>query len=161
MGNCKRRGQSGFTLIEVMIVAAIVGILTSIVMPEIRSYQARAKVTEAMLLLTSCRNVIHDVYLSGGDRPAAGNWGCEAEQPSRFVFEVTTTDDGVVRLQLGNQIGDLRLSLFVISLAPLNSAGNVMREEDLGSPIRRWRCGAPADGTDLNPNYLPSSCRGS
>lgn len=161
MGNRKRSGQSGFTLIEVMIVAAIVGILTSIVMPEIRSYQARAKVSEALLLLTNCRNVIHEVYLSGSDRPVAGSWGCEGDQPSRFVFGVTTSDEGIVRLQLGNNIGDLRLSLFIITLAPLNGSGNVMREEDLGTPVRRWRCGAPVDGTDLNPNYLPSSCRGS
>ena len=161
MGTGKRSAQSGFTLIEVMIVAAIVGILTSIVMPEIRGYQARAKVSEAMLLLTNCRNIVHEIYVSGSDRPAAGNWGCESDQPSRFVFGVTTSDEGIVRLQLGNEIGDLRLSLFIISLAPLNGSGNVMREEDLGTPVRRWRCGSPLDGTDLNPNYLPSSCRGS
>jgi type IV pilus assembly protein PilA len=154
------KAQAGFTLIEVMIVAAILGILSVIILPEIRGYQARAKVSEAMLLLSQCRNTVHEAYLSGNNRPTAGTWGCEADKPSRFVFGIDTTDDGVVLLTLGNEIGDLRLSLFKITLAPLNGSGNLMREEDLGTPIRRWRCGAAADGTDLNSNYLPSSCRG-
>jgi type IV pilus assembly protein PilA len=160
MGKWKRSAQSGFTLIELMIVVAIVGILSAIVMPEVRGYTARAKVSEAMLLLTNCRNLVHEIYLSGNSRPLAGNWGCEADRPSKFVFGINTTEDGTVRLQLGNEIGDLRLALYVITLAPLNGAGNVMREEDLGTPVRRWRCGSPADGTDLSTTYLPASCRG-
>jgi type IV pilus assembly protein PilA len=162
MGNRGNRGkaQSGFTLIELMIVVAVIGLLAAVVMPEVRGYSARAKVSEAMMVLTNCRNVVHEVYLSSNNRPGAGNWGCEADRPSKFVFGISTTDDGVIRLQLGNEINDLRLSLFVITLAPLNGSGNVMREEDLGTPVRRWRCGATVDGTDLSHNYLPSTCRG-
>ena len=162
MGNRGNWGkaQSGFTLIELMIVVAVIGLLSAIVMPEVRGYSARAKVSEAMMVLTNCRNIVHEVYLSGNNRPGGGNWGCEADRPSKFVFAINTTDDGIVRLQLGNEINDLRLSLFVITLAPLNGSGNVMREEDLGTPVRRWRCGATVDGTDLSHNYLPASCRG-
>jgi len=160
MGNGKSSRQSGFTLIEVMIVAAIIGILTSVMMPSVRGFQARAKVSEAILALSNCRNVIHDVYLSGSAIPGADTWGCEAERPSRFVERIRTSDAGVVTLTLGNEIGDLRLAIHDITFAPLNGSGIVMREEDLGTPVRRWRCGATVDGTDVKADFLPSSCRG-
>ena len=156
----KRHGETGFTLIEVMIVVAVIGILTSIAMPAFRDYSARSKVTEALIQLTNCRNVIQEVYTSGGSLPGIGNWGCEAENPSKFVERITTTDVGIVLVTLGGQVNDLRLSQKDVSMAPLNASGQVMSDLDVGSPVRRWRCGAPGDGTDLNPNFLPSSCRG-
>jgi type IV pilus assembly protein PilA len=154
------RKESGFTLIELMIVVAIIGILASIAMPAFRDYTARAKVSEGLVMLTNCRNIIQEVYLSGGSLPGIGNWGCEAEGPSKFVERITTTDNGIVVLTLGGAINDLRLSQKDITLAPLNSANQVMTDLDVGTPVRSWRCGAVADGTDLNSNFLPSSCRG-
>jgi type IV pilus assembly protein PilA len=138
----------------------VIGILASILMPEVRSYQARAKVSEAILAFSNCRNIIHEVYLSGSSIPGADNWGCEVEKPSRFVERIRTDDAGVIRLTLGNEIGDLRLAIHDITMAPLNGSGMIMREDDLGTPVRRWRCGSAADGTDVKPHYLPSSCRG-
>jgi type IV pilus assembly protein PilA len=155
-----RTGQRGFTLIELMIVVAVIGILASVMMPQVRSYTARAKVSEAVLAFSNCRNVIHDVYLSASSLPGADNWGCEVEKPSRFVERIRTNDAGVIRITLGNEIGDLRLAIHDITMAPLNSSGMVMREEDLGSPVRRWRCGSTIDGTDVKPDFLPASCRG-
>jgi len=160
MGNRNRSKQAGFTLIEVMVVTAVIGILASILMPQVRSYTARTKVSEAILALTNCRNIIHEVYLSGSDIPGADNWGCEVERPSRFVERIRTTDEGLIRLTLGNEIGDLRLAIHDITLAPLNGAGQLMREDDLGTPVRRWRCGASVDGTDVKAEFLPSTCRG-
>ena len=154
------RRESGFTLIELMIVVAIVGILASVAMPQFRDYTARAKITEALVQLTNCRNIIQEVYLSGGSLPGIGNWGCEAENPSKFVERITTTDNGIVVLTVGGQIGDLRLSQKDITMAPLNASNNVMTDIDMGTPVRRWRCGSTTDGTDLDHNYLPSSCRG-
>jgi type IV pilus assembly protein PilA len=155
-----RTGHKGFTLIEVMIVVAVMGILVSILMPQVRSYQARAKVSEAVLAFSNCRNTIHEVYLSASSTPGADNWGCEVEKPSRYVERIRTDDAGVIRITLGNEVGDLRLAIHDITLAPLNGSGMVMREEDLGSPVRRWRCGSTIDGTDVKPDYLPASCRG-
>jgi type IV pilus assembly protein PilA len=160
MGKRKKSTQAGFTIVEVLIVSVIIGILTSILMPQFHSYTARTKVSEAIIALTNCRNTVHEVYLSGSDLPGADNWGCELERPTRFVERIRTTDEGIVRLTLGNEIGDLRLAIHDITLAPLNAAGNIMREEDLGTPVRRWRCGSPADGTDVKRELLPSSCGG-
>jgi type IV pilus assembly protein PilA len=158
--NAHRGKQSGFTLIEVMIVVAIIGIIASVAMPSMRNYAARAKVTEALMLLNNCRNQIQEVYTSGSDLPGADNWGCEATNPSKYVASVSTTDNGVVKVRLGNQVGDLRLAQFDITLAPLNGAGQPMDEDDLGTPVRRWRCGSTVDGTDLKRDFLPSSCSG-
>jgi type IV pilus assembly protein PilA len=155
-----RGRQSGFTLIEVMIVVAIIGIISMIAMPEIRGYQARAKVSEAMLLITNCRNQIQEVYLSGDDLPGADEWGCEAERPSKYVERIRTKAYGIVVVTLSNEVGDGRLAIHDITLAPLNRSGTLMGDSDLGTAIRRWRCGSATDGTDVLPNLLPSTCRG-
>ena len=143
-----------------MIVVAIIGILASVAMPAFRDYSARAKVTEAIIQLNNCRNTIQEVYMSGGALPGVDEWGCEGTGVSRFVERISTTAEGIVLVTLSGNVADLRLAFHDVSLAPLNSAGQVMNDLDTGSPVRRWRCGSPADGTDLNPNFLPSSCRG-
>ena len=157
----RRNSQSGFTLIELMIVVAIIGILASVAMPAFRDYSARAKVTEAIVQLNNCRNTIQEVYMSGGVLPGVDEWGCEGTGVSRFVERISTTAEGIVKVTISSNVSDLRLAFHDISMAPLNSAGQVMSDLDTGSPVRRWRCGATADGTDLNANFLPSSCRGS
>ena len=159
----RRQGKArGFTLVELMGVIAILGVIFILVMPYIRGYTIRAKVTEAMLVLAQCRNQVYELYASGNDLPLVDNsYGCEADNPSRFVDAVNTTTDGIILVTLGNQIGDLRLALFKISLAPLNGSGLRMSDADLGTPVRRWRCGSALDGTDteLHP-YLPNTCKG-
>ena len=161
-----RRAQSGFTLIEVMIVVAVIGILASVAMPAFHDYARRAKITEALLALSTCRDIVSEIYLAGGPLPAAGNWGCEATNPSKFVERIDTDANGIVYVTLGNQIADLRLSQKDVTLEPLNSSNAVMSDLDSGNAVRRWRCGnpglSPGGGalTDLNPSYLPSTCRG-
>jgi len=155
-----RNSQAGFTLIEVMIVVAVIGILAAVAMPTFRDYSARAKVTEALVQLTNCRNIIQEVYMSGGALPGVDGWGCEADNPSKFVERISTTNEGIVKVTLGGQVGDLRLAFHDITMAPMNSSNQVMGDLDVGSAVRRWRCGSTTDGTDLNPNFLPASCRG-
>jgi len=60
-----------------------------------------------------------------------------------------------------HEVGDGRLAIHDITLAPLSRTGALMGDSDLGTAIRRWRCGSAADGTDVLPSLLPSSCRGS
>jgi type IV pilus assembly protein PilA len=156
----RRRAQAGFTLPELLIVVAIIGVLAALMMPSIRGYAARAKVAEAMLMITQCRNQVSEGYAYGSDLPDANAWGCEVDNPSRYVDSIRTSYRGKITLKLGNEIGDLRLSLADITLTPLNGAGQEMDDVDLGTPIRRWRCGSAADGTDLKHDYLPSTCRG-
>ena len=165
MGN--HRSQAGFTFIELMSVLAIIGILTTIALPNIKNYSARAQVSEAILALTSCRSTVQEVYLSGGSAlPAAGEWGCErgtvvgTAPPSKFVESITTTADGVIVVTLGAGVGDARIAIHDISMAPIHRAGHLMTDADLGDGVHRWRCGATTDGTTVDQTFLPSTCRG-
>ena len=151
-----KKGQSGFTIIEIMLVVVIIGILAVIGVRAANGYTVRAKVSEALLALTNCRTVVSEIYQSADTLPGPNNWGCEAAGSSKFVDTITTTDKGIIRVGLRG-VGDLRIDFHTISLAPLDNTGTLMT--DVGR-VARWRCGAAVDGTDLNLEFLPGTCRG-
>ena len=71
--------QKGFTLTELMIIVAIIGILTSLVLPVYQDYAVRTKMSEVILELSSCRVSITEVYQTGADTaPGPNGWGCES-----------------------------------------------------------------------------------
>jgi len=149
--------QGGFTIVEIMAVVAIIGVLAVIVLPSVKANTIRVKMSEALLNFSGCKAIITEVYLSGGDSPGGGNWGCEvAANASTYVDNITTTDEGVITVWL-HGFGDLRLNTHRLSLTPLDATGNVMTG---GGYVARWRCGSPADGTDVPAQFLPASCRG-
>ena len=154
--------QSGFTIIEIMIVVVIIGILAVVAIRAANGYAVRAKVAEAVLALSACRTVVGEVYMSADVLPGPGDtWGCEATGSSKFVssISVDTTADprpGVIKVDVRG-VGDLRVDFHSITLAPLDSAG--VRLTDVGR-VARWRCGAAVDGTDVNAEFLPGTCRG-
>jgi len=152
-----QRQQGGFTIIEIMIVVTVIGVLAALALPALRVDAVRAKVSEAILAFATCKNLVTETYMSGGDPPAPGDtWGCEVTGPSTYVSNVyVQAPEGIIRITL---TGDNRLNTFVVSLAPLDATGAYVSAT--GDEIRSWRCGATADGTDLDSKYLPSSCRG-
>ena len=160
LSTCKTNSQSGFTIVELMIVTAIIGILAALVLPSARSNALRAKVSEALLAFSGCKNAVAEVYLSGSDSPGAGQWGCEVDPgpASTYVKTIKTTDEGIIRIELQ---GDLRFNSFEIALAPLDATGNLA---SAGSTIRSWRCGNPNDLNSaiyaLDPKFLPGTCHG-
>jgi len=153
----RTNSQAGFTIVEVMIVCMIIGVLAALVMPSMRANAVRAKMSEAILALSTCKNAITELYNSGGDPPGAGNWGCEATNVSVYVDFITTTDEGVIKASLRG-FNDLRINTHDITLAPLDNTGNLPAP---GAAVRSWRCGSPVDTTmPVPPQYLPGSCRG-
>ena len=153
----KNNSQAGFTIVEIMIVTMIIGVLAAVVLPNFRINAVRAKMSEAVIALSACRNMISEVYISADVPPGAGNWGCEViTGASTYVDSITTTDLGTVKASLQG-FGDLRIDFHNLTLTPLDNTGN---PPGVGNPVATWRCGSPVDGTDVPSQYLPSTCRG-
>jgi type IV pilus assembly protein PilA len=155
-----RRTNAGFTILEVMGVIMIMGVLTALVLPTIRVNTVRAKMSEVIMAFAPCRNMITEVYLSGGDPPPNGEWGCEiTTDASIYVDSITTHDFGMIKVSLRG-FKDGRLDTKDVTLMPLDNTGTPPAGG--GTPVRRWRCGSATDGTGTTVplEYLPSSCRG-
>jgi type IV pilus assembly protein PilA len=153
-----KRLQQGFTLIELMIVVAIIGILAAVALPAYQDYTIRAKVSEVILALSACRTSITEVYQSSSSSPGGGNWGCEATSGgTKYVGAIATDDDGKVTATVQGITG---VSGNVTITPMANSTTAATAAANMGSGLHGWRCGATADGTTLSSKYLPGSCRG-
>ena len=154
--------QKGFTLIELMIVVAIIGILAAVALPAYQDYTIRAKMSEVILAMSACRTSITEVYQSGGAPTMAANgWGCEIapSQATKYVAQVTTSANGAITAKVRGISASVDNSL--VTLVPLASAGTPAVYSGGSQSLFGWRCGdTTTDGTSVNLKYLPGSCRG-
>ena len=154
-----KKTQQGFTLIELMIVVAIIGILAAIALPAYQYYVIKSKVSEGILATSQCRTTVSEVYQTG-DTGSGGidNWGCgEGTTVTQYVSGISTTANGGIQVTLQNIDGAVDTQ--VITLVPVDSSDTALTVAAIPTQVYGFRCGDAADGTSVPGKYLPGSCK--
>jgi type IV pilus assembly protein PilA len=156
--------QKGFTLIELMIVVAIIGILAAIAIPAYQDYTIRAQVTEGLNLASDLKAGVGELFAQTGtftgiDTTALGISGGATSKSGKYVEQIDV-QDGIITITYGKQANSA-ISTQTLSLAPASNAnGDVV-----------WICGkhalpsgvtggsGAATGTSLLGKYMPANCR--
>lgn len=143
----KKNVQKGFTLIELMIAVAIVGILSAVALPAYTDYTVRAQVTEGISLASGAKAFVAEYYANKGDFPDATSVAEYPGAKGKFVDTVAITEgNGVITATFGGDANS-NISGEAITLTPTPEAnGNLS-----------WECAAAA--STMEAKYLPSSCK--
>ena len=163
--------QKGFTLIELMIVVAIIGILAAIAIPAYQDYTIRAQVSEGLNLAAAAKAAVAETFLNRGaapaNRTAAGMSATNTDTKGKYVSSVDI-NNGVIMVQYGGTEVNNAINGATLGLTPYVTADNSVA----------WKCGfanAPGGLTALMPGlsaanngtlgdatnskYLPAACR--
>ncbi len=156
-----RTMQKGFTLIELMIVVAIIGILAAVALPAYQDYTVRAKNSEVILAASGCRTSVTEVIQSSSSLPTANDmYGCESSiATSQYVRSISTTPGGTITVTsqgIKNSNAATPAEGGIVTLIPFLADG--VTSPAAGQSVGKWVCGGT--GTTIASKFLPGSCRG-
>ena len=154
--------QKGFTLIELMIVIAIIGILAAIAIPAYQNYTIRAQVTEGLTLGDGWKTAIAEYYANTGNWPTQTNLTGTCISSGKYESAVTVAAGGVIQITYGGTQVNSKISGCNLAIVPYVNANNDVL----------WICGSAATpaaasatmatgavfSTTVSPQYLPTSC---
>lgn len=155
--------QQGFTLIELMIVVAIVGILMAVALPAYQDYSARAKISEVMLQVSACKTSLSEYFQTNGSIPPAGAnranaVGCNTTAETKYMAADLWVDGVTGKIHSGTirnvaaEINGQR-----ITLQPTKDAARTEALTAATDPILGWSCGTNAPASAYR--FIPAACR--
>ncbi|MEA3261629.1 MAG: pilin [Pseudomonadota bacterium] len=138
--------QKGFTLIELMIVVAIIGILAAVAIPAYQDYTIRSQVSEGMSLAAGAKTAVAEFYNQMGDYPASNESAGLSPSASITGSYVESVDaaDGVITITYGNEVNST-IDGDTLVVSAIAEGGSI-----------KWNC--KTDG-GIDPKYVPTSCR--
>jgi type IV pilus assembly protein PilA len=160
----KKAIQKGFTLIELMIVVAIIGILAAIAIPAYQDYTIRAQVTEGLNLAGAVKAAVAESFAQDGDWPAnnvAAGVGNAADITGKYVTSVTVNGGGIT-IAYGNQANN-NIATQSLGLLPATSVNNDvvwvcgLRDTPSGATAASGAVATTSAG--MLAKYLPQTCR--
>jgi len=153
-----KKVQQGFTLIELMIVVAIIGILAAIAIPAYQDYTIRAQVSEGLSLADGAKTAIAEYYTNEGTMPEDNSSAGLASEDSITGNYVSSVEvkSGVINVTYTN--GTANSKTFKAN-AKINGSILLLSPDATGGGSISWTCKASDEGTDLPNKYLPSTCR--
>jgi type IV pilus assembly protein PilA len=143
--------QRGFTLIELMIVVAIIGILAAIAIPAYQDYTVRSRVTELINAAGVCKTSVAEYYQAVGSFPTTTlQSGCSDVGTAGSNPPVVGASNGLITVDASGTLAtQLGVGKATFSYSPTTSAA--------GAPITAWICNST--NTTIIPKYLPATCR--
>ena len=159
-----KKAQQGFTLIELMIVIAIIGILAAIAIPAYQDYVIRSQVSEGLTMASAAKASVSEFYANRGAWPAdndAAGLGSSSTIQGKYVSSISVADGGIT-VTYGNDVNS-KIDGETIGLSPGASAnGDVIWSCGNATDPSGWDTDIGTAGTTsagLENKYMPSSCR--